>query len=78
LTARNTTNAVTTARSTSIAPIIPENDRWYLPACSLTRPSSQARKTGDPRVYVNEHGVDMPEITEWLWMPSTHQDSAQT
>jgi xylulose-5-phosphate/fructose-6-phosphate phosphoketolase len=30
------------------------------------------------RVYVNEHGADMPEITEWLWIPSEHKDSAET
>jgi xylulose-5-phosphate/fructose-6-phosphate phosphoketolase len=30
------------------------------------------------RVYVNEHGADMPEITEWLWIPSDHKDSAET
>jgi xylulose-5-phosphate/fructose-6-phosphate phosphoketolase len=30
------------------------------------------------RAYVNEHGADMPEITDWLWIPSVNQESAET
>ncbi|HEU4512575.1 MAG TPA: phosphoketolase family protein [Nocardioidaceae bacterium] len=30
------------------------------------------------RAYVNEHGADMPEITDWLWIPSGNQDSADS
>ncbi len=30
------------------------------------------------RAYVNEHGADMPEITDWLWIPSENQESAET
>ncbi len=28
------------------------------------------------RAYVVEHGADMPEITDWLWIPSVNMDSA--
>jgi xylulose-5-phosphate/fructose-6-phosphate phosphoketolase len=44
---------------------------------AVLRQEMQDRRTRH-RVYVNEHGVDMPDITEWLWIPRTHQDSAQT
>jgi xylulose-5-phosphate/fructose-6-phosphate phosphoketolase len=30
------------------------------------------------RAYVNEHGADMPEVTDWLWIPSVNQESAET
>jgi xylulose-5-phosphate/fructose-6-phosphate phosphoketolase len=30
------------------------------------------------RAFVNEYGVDMPEITGWLWIPSSNEESAQT
>ncbi|HLN75863.1 MAG TPA: phosphoketolase family protein [Nocardioidaceae bacterium] len=30
------------------------------------------------RAYVNETGADMPEITDWLWIPSVNQESAET
>ena len=30
------------------------------------------------RAHVNETGADMPEITDWLWIPSVNQDSSET
>ena len=30
------------------------------------------------RAYVNEHGADMPEVTDWLWIPSENQESAES
>jgi xylulose-5-phosphate/fructose-6-phosphate phosphoketolase len=30
------------------------------------------------RAYVNEHGADMPEVTDWLWIPSVNQESAES
>ncbi len=30
------------------------------------------------RAYVVEHGADMPEITDWLWIPSENKDTAMS
>ncbi|HEX6876597.1 MAG TPA: phosphoketolase family protein [Nocardioidaceae bacterium] len=44
---------------------------------AVLRQEMQDRRTRH-RAYVNEYGADMPEITEWLWIPSEHMDSAET
>ncbi|HET6625152.1 MAG TPA: phosphoketolase family protein [Nocardioidaceae bacterium] len=64
-------------------------DRFHLVMDVIDRVPGLARKAAvvrqqmvdlrtKHRAYVVEHGADMPEITDWLWIPSEHKDSAMS
>ena len=64
-------------------------DRFHLVIDVIDRVPGLARKAAvvrqrmvdlrtKHRAYVVEHGDDMPEITDWLWIPSENKDSAMS
>jgi xylulose-5-phosphate/fructose-6-phosphate phosphoketolase len=64
-------------------------DRFHLVMDVIDRVPGLARKAAivrqkmvdlrtKHRAYVVEHGADMPEITDWLWIPSENKDSAMS
>ncbi|HJR39175.1 MAG TPA: phosphoketolase family protein [Nocardioidaceae bacterium] len=64
-------------------------DRFHLVMDVIDRVPGLARKAAvvrqkmvdlrtKHRAYVVEHGADMPEITEWLWIPSENKDTSMS